>query len=724
MPPLIDVKEVRLLHGPNRCAATSVLTFWIACSETLNVELIDRCGQALDGLLRENFTAQPTVEGEPVADPPPSEPARRLALLLGRLTQSWQGFANQPVSSFQLLPSPSASGVAGAAIGFRDVPVATGALTLSLRLVASWLAQVRGGPPGQAWLNQVKKNCEAFAQQARAQCLDLTTAALVQAAVARDIPWTMVVPTRRGVVLGQGRQQRRFIETVTDGTSSLADRLSRDKEATTQLLRRLGIPVPDSVLVPTAEIAVQEAARIGWPVVIKPNQLGKGVGVAVKLPDAQAVRTAFASAAKLGPVLVEQYLPGFDHRLLMLHGRLLAVARRVPACVTGDGRSTVQELIAQVNRDPRRGLGYDKPLVRIVLDDEGNRVLAAQGYFANAVPPAGQTVWLRGAANIATGGTSTDLTDLVHPDNRRLAERAIRAIGLDIAGLDFITPDISRSWREVGGAFIEVNASPGLRVHMGANPARDVAGAIVEAHFPSNRPARIPTVMVAGGAGKSAVCRLVAGILEKAERTVALTTSAGAFIGAELVFSGDQANGDTASRLLLDPAVDAGVFEMASASLRDGGMVLNGTTVGALLDVPDTSDGFGSREEQAALDGLIVRHARDWAVVNGDEPFCLKQLAGARARVACLVSREPNSEPVQTHLRQGGAVVALETADGQPAVVYRQQDTVQSIVALAELPGSPAHISAVLFAVAIALGLGCDAPALRAGLLDAVACPL
>ncbi|MBL8795620.1 MAG: hypothetical protein JNM56_17070 [Planctomycetia bacterium] len=715
MPPLIDVREVRLLQGPNRFAPHSVLTCWITVAEELSRNAIEDCGRALDRLLRETFGVQPAEHSEAVES---AAPAQRLAHLLGRYTEAWQRSVGQPDAVWQLLPVVGYA--AGVAVGYRDAGVVSNALTLSLRLVSSWLVQVRGAAPSPDWLKQVKKNCEAFAQHARAQRLDQTTAALVAAAEARDIPWVRMLPTRRGVVLGQGCRQRRFIETITDQTSNLADRLARDKDATLQLLRGLGIPVPESVLVPSAEVAIQEANRIGWPVVVKPNHLGKGTGVAVKLMTPQAVRTAFTTAAALGPVLVEQFVPGSDHRLLMLHGKLLAAAQRVPACITGDGRRSVQELIAEVNRDPRRGLGFDKPLVRIVIDEEAARILSEQGQSMQSAPAAGQTVWLRRTANIATGGTAIDFTDTIHPDNRRLAERAARAIGLDIAGLDFVTPDLTRSWREVGGAFIEVNASPGLRPHLSTIPPREVTGPIIESYFPASRPARIPTAMVIGKFA-SAVCRWLALLLAQTGRTVALTTAKGAFVGSELALPGNRADGETASRLLLDPAVEAGVFEMTVASIRDAGLVLDGCTVGALLDAPEPTDEQSTRDALAECAGLIVRHARDWAVVNGDDPFCVRQLTGARARGTCLVTSKPDSEPIQAHRQRGGTVVAVVDPDHQPVIELRRGDEVQSVLGLNDLPDvadREAIRQAVSFVVALALGLGLEVATLHASLIE------
>lgn len=717
MTPPLQALEYQLLQGPNQFAPRSVLCLWLADPAELTVEQLDRLGHELDDVLRTELHVDPVA-----ADDTPDEPLRRRALLLGRLTLALQAAIGRPLRSCQ----PITSGArVGAAVEYEEPAVAVAALELSHWLVSALIAAGTDDASVAGWRSELKRRFETFSRQAAGARLDLTTAALVEAAVARDIPWRRLVPEGRIVVLGQGRHQCRILETVTDRTSSIAEKLQRDKHATSLVLRALGIPASACVVVTTTEEAVQAAERMGYPVVLKPNNLGGGKGVAVNLKGPHDVRAAFVRAARRGgPVIVEPLIPGDDHRLLTVDGCLIAAARKIPAFVVGDGESPIRDLIARVNLDPRRGRGFEKLMTELTMDEEVTRILAEQGFTVDGIPAAGLTVWLRGTANISTGGTAEDVTDHVHPDNRRLAERAVRAVGLDIAGLDFITPDISRSWREVGGTFIEVNAFPGLRPHQIANPNRDVTGPILDALFPPGRPARVPIAMVTGSNGKSTTCRMVAAILGQMGWNVALTTTDGAFIAGEMVSPDDVAGGAAASSLLMDPTVDAGVFEIARGGLLRRGLVLDGCSVGALLNVYEDhvgTDGIDSLEEMAHLKGLVIRHARDWAVVNADDPLCLAQAGATRARSICMVSRELDNPTVRAHRGSGGAAVVLEPGNDRTWIVLRRGDASERVVAVEDIPmtygGRAApKVANALFAAAIAFGLGMSVPIIRTGL--------
>ena len=328
-----------------------------------------------------------------------------------------------------------------------------------------------------------------FAQRRQ---LGPSTGALVRAAEARDIPW-MRLNDYSLVQFGQGKYQKRIQATVTSETRHIAVEIASDKEETNRILGELGLPVPRQRVVRTAEAAAIAAERLGYPVVVKPLDANHGRGVSLDLKNGDEVRAAFEKAREHArSIVVENFLAGFDHRMLVIGGELIAVAKRVPGHVVGDGKHTIAQLVDIVNSDPRRGIGHEKVLTRIELDPQADRLMAMKGVTRDTVLPEGEIFFLRGTGNLSTGGTAIDLTDVVHPDNREMAVRAANAIGLDVCGVDFITPDISQSHREVGGGICEVNAAPGFRMHVAPTEGkpRDVAGPVMDMLFPKGAPSR------------------------------------------------------------------------------------------------------------------------------------------------------------------------------------------------------------------------------------------
>ena len=307
---------------------------------------------------------------------------------------------------------------------------------------------------------------DEFIRFAQRRALGPSTASLVRAAEDRDIPWQRL--NRYSLVqFGQGIYSKKIQATVTSETRNIAVEIASDKEETHILLGDLGLPVPRQRLVYSEEGAIRSAERIGFPVVVKPLNANHGRGVSINLADAEAVATAYAQARKHSRgILVESFIPGLDHRLLVVNGELVAASKRVPGHVVGDGKQTIAELVEEVNRDPRRGIGHEKVLTRLEFDHQAERLMALKGYDQSSVPPEGEVIYLRSTGNLSTGGTAVDVTDVIHPDNREMAQRAAKAIGLDVAGVDFLTEDISRSYREIGGAICEVNAAPGFRMHV------------------------------------------------------------------------------------------------------------------------------------------------------------------------------------------------------------------------------------------------------------------
>ena len=327
-----------------------------------------------------------------------------------------------------------------------------------------------------------------------------STGSLVKAAEERDIPWLRLNKYSL-VQFGQGKHQQRIQATITSKTPQIAVAISGDKEDTHNLLHKLGLPVPLQHMVYSKQAAVRAAHKIGFPVVLKPLNANHGRGVSINLTEDDQIITAFGEAKNQGTgsaILVESFITGFDHRMLVVNNELVAVAKRVPGNVVGDGKLTIAQLIEIVNSDPRRGIGHEKVLTNLELDAQAQRLMVEGGINQDTILPKGEIFYLRSTANLSTGGTAIDLTEVVHPDNRDMAVRAIMAVGLDVGGVDFLTDDISLSYKEIGGAIVEVNAAPGFRMHVAPSEGkpRDVSGKVIDMLFPAGSSNRIPIASI------------------------------------------------------------------------------------------------------------------------------------------------------------------------------------------------------------------------------------
>jgi cyanophycin synthetase len=524
------------------------------------------------------------------------------------------------------------------------------------------------------------------------------------------------------VQFGHGKYQKRIQATITSQTHHIAVEIASDKEETRNLLEGLGLPVPKQRLVYGAEDAVEAAEAIGYPVVVKPLDANHGRGVSIRLTDADQVRTAFAAAREHGRssgVLVESFVVGYDHRMLVVNGKLVAVAKRVPGHVVGDGQHTIAELVEIVNQDPRRGVGHEKVLTKLVFDEQAERLLEKAGHTRETVLPEGEVFFLRSTANLSTGGTSIDLTDVVHPDNRAMAERAIKALGLDVGGVDFLTDDVSRSWREVGGGIVECNAAPGFRMHVAPSEGtpRDVAGPVMDMLFPPGTPARIPIAAITGTNGKTTTTRMLAHIVQLAGYTPGMTTTDGVYVNGRLTVKGDM-TGPLSSRMVLrDPDVDVAVLEVARGGLLRSGLGFTQCDVACCLNVTADHLGLGgvnTLEELAEIKRIPVEVAARCAVLNADDEHCLRMAAYTHAEHVCYVTMDPSNAVVREHVRAGGRAVVLEEgAGGQMIVIYeagRHIPLLWTHLIPATLEGKAVHnVQNAMFAAALAYGLGADA---------------
>jgi cyanophycin synthetase len=567
---------------------------------------------------------------------------------------------------------------------------------------------------------------DEFIRFAQRRALGPSTMSLVRAAEERRIPWIRL-NEQSLIQFGHGRFQQRIQATITSRTSHIAVELASDKEETNGILAHLGLPVPRQRLVQRADDAVAAAERIGYPVVVKPFNANHGRGISIHLTTAEQVLTAFEVAREHSrSVIVESFITGEDHRMLVIDGELVAVSKRVPGHVVGDGLHTIDELVDEVNRDPRRGIGHEKVLTRLAFDHQAETILANRGYTRETVPAAGERVFLRSTGNLSTGGTATDMTDMVHPDNVEMAVRAVKAIGLDVGGVDFLTTDITASYKEIGGAICEINAAPGFRMHMAPSEgrARDVAGPVLDMLFPPGSPSRIPIAAVTGTNGKTTTARMLAHIQKLASHHVGLTSTDGVYIDGQRTVAGDM-TGPVATRMVLsDPNVDVAVLEIARGGLLRAGMGVRHCDVGAVLNVKSDHlglRGVGTLADLAKVKRIVVEVARDTAVLNADDPLCLEMADFTSAKHLCYVTMDPTHELVGEHIRAGGRGVVLESGiKGQMITIYDHGAHIPLLwthLIPATLEGRALHnVQNAMFAAAMAFSMGLKLEDIRHGL--------
>lgn len=510
-----------------------------------------------------------------------------------------------------------------------------------------------------------------------------STQALVDEAVSRDIP-TMRLSSGSLVQLGQGVHAQRIRATMTSLTSSVAVDIASDKEMTIRLLGAAGLPVPKSRSVRTLAGALEVAHDLGWPVAVKPLDGNHGRGVGLDIRDDAALEAAFEVAkteSRNGYVLVENFLTGSDYRFLVVGGRMVAVAERVPAHVVGDGRHSVRALVDLTNADPRRGVGHEKVLTRITLDAVAEALVADQGLALDDVPAEGRRVMLTKTANMSTGGISIDRTYEAHPDNVEIAEEAARVVGLDVAGIDFIARDITDPVREAGGGIVEVNAAPGFRMHTHPTIGEPqyVAKPVIDLLFPPGAPSRIPIVAVTGTNGKTTTSRMIAHIFKGIGRKVGMTSTDGIVIDERLVIRSDASGPRSARMVLQNPRVDFAVFEVARGGLLREGLGYERNDVAVVLNVAADHlglQGIDTVEQLADVKQVVVEAVprNGFAVLNADDPLVAKMsrvCSGDVIWFSMAGTGDPAMTRIDEHCRRGGRAVVLERSELGDMIVIR-----------------------------------------------------
>src|SRR5437867_3389014 len=507
-----------------------------------------------------------------------------------------------------------------------------------------------------------------------------STQAILDEAARRDIPYIRL-NDQSFVQLGQGRYQQRIRATMTSRTSALGVDIAGDKKLTTTLLAAAGLPVPRSDMVRSADEAATVAARIGYPVVTKPLDGNHGRGVSLDLRSEEDVRRGFERAiqqTRSGIAVVESFIQGNDYRVLVIDGHMVAVAQRVPAHVIGDGKHTVRELVDSTNRDPRRGIGHEKVLTRIKVDSAAEELVRRQGFDLDTVPPKGAFIKLAATGNMSTGGISIDRTWEADHDNVEIAEEAARVVGLDVAGIDFLTPDISQPVRETGGAIVEVNAAPGFRMHTHPTEgeAQYVAKPVLDLLFPPSMPSRIPIVAVTGSNGKTTTVRMIAHIMKGLGHKVGVTSTDGIYIDERLVRRADASGPKSALMVLQNPRVDFAVFEVARGGILREGLGYGRNDVAVVTNV--TGDHLGlkdvhSIEQLAAVKRVIVEAVprSGSAVLNADDPLVAEMRKHCSGSVI-FVSMQEKNELVERYVRRGGKAVVLQPSPRGEMMVLRE----------------------------------------------------
>lgn len=493
-----------------------------------------------------------------------------------------------------------------------------------------------------------------------------STGSIVEEAVARNIPWIRL--GRNSLVqLGYGINQQRFQATITGKTSSIAVDIACNKELTKKMLDDAAIPVPTGDLVTDEEGLESVIRKIGYPIVLKPLDGNHGKGSSINVNDWEAAKIGLQHAQNYGPkVIVERYITGYDFRVLVINHKMVAAARRVPAHIVGDGEKNIQQLIDKENLDPRRGYGHENVLTEISVDKDTNELLEKLNYTLENIPQKGEIVYLKSTANLSTGGTSIDVTDMIHPENITMCERISKIIGLDVCGVDIMAENLTQPLKESGGAILEVNAAPGFRMHLAPSEGlpRNVAAPVVDMLYPQGKAFRIPIIAVTGTNGKTTTTRLIAHIVKNNGYRVGFTTSDGIYIQNTMLTKGDTTGPLSAEFVLKDPTVEFAVLETARGGILRSGLGFSYCDIGVLTNIKEDHLGISdihnlkdlTKVKRVVLDAV---KKDGWSVLNADDAYSMRLMPDIDAKVA-IFSLDENNPHIKKFAKEGKITCVYE----------------------------------------------------------------
>jgi cyanophycin synthetase len=710
--------RIRALRGPNYWRLAPVIACDVALGTLEHLSSAD-----LPGFTERLTSLLPSLHEHECSGPAPGGFVERLREgihlphILEHVALELQVLAGSDVSFGRVVASGDTS-VWWVIVAYEEQEVGLRAVREAVRLIKACLA----GQPVDS--DRLVRDLQSLWQQVR---LGPSTGAIVEEARRRGIP-VRRLNSRSLVQLGLGKNLRRIQATMADSTSSIAVEIAQNKDETKRVLESIGLPVPVGDVARDPDEAIDIAMEIGYPVILKPLDASHGRGISARLDDEEALRAAWPQTHKVSDsVVVERYVEGTDHRVLVVNGKVVAVAERVPARVIGDGTHTVRELVEIENRDPRRGVGHTKILTRLPLDDFTASYLAERNMTFESVPAKGDVVALRPTANLSTGGTSVDRSDEIHPDNATACEMAAGAVGLDVAGIDVMTADISVPFRDNGAVIIEVNAAPGIRMHThpAEGKARNVAAPILDMLYPPGSDCTIPVIAVTGTNGKTTTARLIAHLFRHTDRTVGLTTTDGVYLNNRLVMEGDMTGPFSANIILSNAAVDVAVLETARGGILRAGLGFDECDVGVVLNV--SADHLGLRgihtlEQLADVKSVIAAVVKraGHAVLNADDPLVYAMRERSPGDVVLFSVRgEGENEAVAEHIGRNGIAALIEN----DTFVIRRGRLRIPIVAVRDVPlmmsGAARFQSGnILAAIATAYVQGVRYDDIRAGLLS------
>lgn len=699
----MEVSRTRALRGPNLWSRNTAIEAIVRCTA-------DECAVSqmagFEARLRALFPAIGALL------PEGSESDITLAHVMQSAALALQAQAGCPVTFSRTAHTPE-TGVFQVIVEYTEEAVGRKAFEDAQALIAA--AQGGGAFDCDAVVAALRELDED-------ERLGPSTGAIVEAAAARSIPWRRL--TQGSLVqFGWGSRQRRIQAAEVDVTSAVAESIAQDKDLTKRLLHAAGVPVPMGRPAATTDDAWAVALDVGLPVVVKPQDGNQGKGVTVNITERAQLDEAFRVAAEYGEVMVERFLPGHDFRLLVVGNQLVAAARREPPQVLGDDIHTVRELVDLVNLDPRRGEGHATPLTKIRLDDIAVARLTTQGLTPDSVPPKGQRIILRNNANLSTGGSATDVTDDVHPDVAARAVAAAQMVGLHICGVDLVCESVLHPIEEQAGGIVEVNAAPGLRMHLAPSygKPRAIGQAMVDLVFPPGSDGRIPVVAVTGTNGKTTTARLIAHLFSAQGLRVGMTNTDGVYVNGRQIDSGDCSGPKSARNVLLHPEVDAAVFETARGGILREGLGFDRCTVAVVTNIGE-GDHLGLNfittvEDLAVLKRVIVQNVapEGYAVLNAADPIVAAMAPACPGKIIYFAA-DRHHPVMATHRAQGNRSVYV---DGDSVVAA--EGSWREAIHLRDVPITRSgkigfQVENVMASVAAAWGAGLSWETIRRGL--------